>query len=82
MQGLSKGLIRLNRHVATDDGTLRAKVQLLKGIPGHRQNPYGGLNIGILELETPTPGTRPALRFFLYSHFGDEPVCVYRSPLV
>jgi alkaline phosphatase D len=82
MQGLSKGLIHLNRHVATDDGTLRAKVQLLKGIAEHRQNPYGGLNIGILELETPTPGTRPALRFFLYSHLGDEPVCVYRSPLV
>jgi alkaline phosphatase D len=55
---------------------------LLKGIAGHRQNPYGGLNIGILELETPTPGTPPALRFFLYSHLGDEPVCVYRSPLV
>jgi alkaline phosphatase D len=45
-----------------------------------RQNPYGGLNVGILEIETPTPGASPTLRFYLYSHRGEEPVCVYKSP--
>lgn len=82
MQRLSTLLIRFNRHVTTDDGTLRAKVQLLKGMDRQRQNPYGGLNVGILEIETPTPGARPTLRFYLYSHRGEEPVCVYRSLLV
>lgn len=82
IQGLSTLLIRLNRHMTTDDGTLRAKVRLLKGSKGQRRNPYGGLNVGILEMETPTPGARPTLRFYLYSHRGEEPVCVYRSPLV
>jgi hypothetical protein len=82
MQSISTLLIRLNRQVTTDDGGLRAKVRLLPGVRGQRQNPYGGLNVGILEIETPTPGASPKLRFFLYSHNGDESVCIYRSPQV
>jgi alkaline phosphatase D len=75
----SKLLIRLNRQVTTDDGRLRAKVRLPPGVRRQRQNPYGGLNVGILEIETPMPGASPKLRFFLYGHEGDEPVCIYRS---
>jgi alkaline phosphatase D len=82
MQRLSAFLIRLNRHVTTDDGTLRAKVKVLKGVGRHRQNPYGGLNVGILEIETPTSGSRPNLCFYLYSHQGEEPVCVYCSRVI
>ena len=82
MQSISTLLIRLNRQVTTEDGRLRTKVRLLPGVGGQRQNPYGGLNVGILEIETPTPGASPKLRFFLYSHDGDEPVCTYRSPQV
>lgn len=82
MQRLSTYIIRLNRHVTTDDGSLRAKVKLLKGVSQHRQNPYGGLNVGILEIETLTPGEPPNLCFYLYSHQGDEPVCTYRSHVV
>jgi hypothetical protein len=75
---LSKLVIRCNRHITTDNA-LRARVRLLKGVARQRQNPYGGLNIGILEIETPTPGADPRLRFLLYSHRGETPVCVYRS---
>jgi alkaline phosphatase D len=82
MQRLSTCLIRLNRYVSTDDGRLRAKVKLLRGEDGERQNPYGGLNVGILEIITPKPETPPTLRFYLYSHRGEEPMCVYRSRLV
>jgi hypothetical protein len=80
MQSISTLLIRLNRHVTTEDGALRARVRLLKGVGRQRQNPYGGVNVGILEIETPTPETSPTLRFFLYSHQGEEPICVYQSP--
>jgi alkaline phosphatase D len=82
MQRLSTFIIRLNRHMTTDDGSLRAKVNLLKGVDRTRQNPYGGLNVGILEIDTPTPGAPPQLCFYLYSHRGAEPVCVYRSVVV
>jgi alkaline phosphatase D len=82
MQRLSTLIIRLNRHVTTDDGTLRAKVRLLEGVNRQRQNPYGGLNVGILEIETPTPGAHPTLRFYLYSHQEEEPVCVFCSRLI
>jgi len=82
LQRLSTFLIRLNRQVTTDDSTLRAKVKVLKGVGRQRQNPYGGLNVGILEIETPTSGASPNLCFYLYSHQGEEPVCVYRSLVV
>jgi alkaline phosphatase D len=80
MRRISALLIRLNRQTTTDDGRLRAKVRLLPGVRGQRQNPYSGLNVGIIEIETPAPGASPKLRFFLYGHDGDEPVCTYRSP--
>lgn len=82
MQNISGLLIRLNRHVRTDDGTLKARVNLLRGVNWQHQNPYGGLNVGILEIITPAPGARPAFRFFLYGHDGEEPVCKYSSPQV
>ena len=81
-QCLSTLIIRLNREASTADGALRAKVRLLKGLGRQRRNPYGGLNVGVLEIETPTSGDTPNLRFCLYSHRGEKPVCVYRSVLV
>lgn len=75
-------LIRLNRGVATRDGTLRADVRLLKGIDRYRHNPYGRLNLGIVEIETPATGELPRMRFKLYGHEGDTPRCVYCSPWV
>jgi alkaline phosphatase D len=81
MQSLSKLVVRCNRRVATDNA-LRAQVRLLRGVARQRQNPYGGLNVGMLEIETPTPNADPQLRFLLYSHRGESPVCVYRSPLL
>ncbi len=81
-QYLSTLIIRLNHEASTADGALRAKVRLLKGAGRQRRNPYGGLNVGVLEIETPTSGDAPNLRFYLYRHRGEEPVCVYRSVLV
>ena len=78
----SRLLIRLNQEISTQDGRLQGAVRLLQGTPGHTQNPYGDLNLGIVEIETPSPEAGAKLRFYLYGHNDGEPVCVYRSPLV
>lgn len=75
-------LIRLNRSVATQDGDLQMAVRLLRGTRARRRNPFGGLNLGIVEIETPSPEAMPGMRFYLYGHKDEEPVCVYRSPLL
>ncbi|MDX1654390.1 MAG: alkaline phosphatase D family protein [Candidatus Competibacteraceae bacterium] len=80
IQWASKWLIRMNRRFATWDGKLGAQVELLPGVGRQDKNPYGGLNFGMLEVETPPDGSVPTIRFLLYGHKGDEPVCVYRSP--
>ncbi len=80
VQAASKALIRLQASVRTRDGSCEAKVRLLPGEGKPRKNPYGGLNMGIVEVQTPKPHGRPQVRFLLYGHEGDEPVCVYRSP--
>ena len=77
----AKLLIGLNRKVATLDGELHAKVKLVKGEQGGK-NPYGRLNMGVIEVETPAPEAAAKLRFYLYGHDEGEPVCVYRSPLL
>ena len=64
MQSLSKLVIRCKRHITTDNA-LRAQVRLLKGVAKQQQNPYWGLNLGVLEIETPTPDADPQLRFLL-----------------
>ncbi len=71
--------IAFTRRVATEDDALAARVRFLHGEPGATQNPYSGLNVGVVELDLP-PGEPARLRFLLYGHRGREPLCVYRSP--
>lgn len=78
----SRLLIRMNHRIATDDGSLSAKVQLVQGIKGSQKNPYGGMNLGIIEIETPSPDAVPRLRFLLYGHRGEEPVRAFASDLI
>jgi hypothetical protein len=62
--------------VSSLDGHICAAVRLLKGVARYRRNPYGRLNLGIIDIETPYAGADSKL----YGHQGDEPICVYRSP--
>jgi alkaline phosphatase D len=72
--------IRFTRRIATLDHRLSAAVHFLRGVGNSRGNPYGRLNLGIVEVTTPVDGAAPKARLLLYGHQGDEPVCVYRSP--
>ncbi|ADE15203.1 Phosphodiesterase/alkaline phosphatase D-like protein [Nitrosococcus halophilus Nc 4] len=82
VQFFSKLLIRANRKISINNGLLSAKVNFLKGIKNYRKNPYGGLNLGLIEIKTPQSGVDPEVRFYIYGHQGEEPVCVYCSPYV
>ena len=81
MRLATKLTIRCNRGLRLDRG-LRAKVRLLASNRRQRQNPYGKLNMGLLDIDTPLPGGPSKLRFSLYSHQGEQPICVYRSRFV
>lgn len=63
--------------VALHDG-LTADVHLVEGVEGSRHNPYGGLNLGIVEVEW---GARCTLRFKLVSTAArsDVPRIVFES---
>ncbi len=78
----SKWLIRFNRTLATRDGEVKAAVRLLRGVDGKNRNPYGMLNLGIVQVQAAAPEAPAKLRFLLYGRHGDEPVCVYTSPWV
>ena len=73
--------MRLIRHVRVSD-RLTGRVRLLPGAGKRHKNPYRGLNLSIVELETPAGGADPQVRFLLYGHQGETPVCVYRSPAI
>ena len=76
-------LIKANRNVMTRRKQLEADVRLLGGTGGYRANPYGGRNIGMIEIHTPSPGAEPTITFLIYgqkNNESDEPVCVYQSP--
>ncbi len=79
LQWASKLLMKANRRIETADGSLAARIRFLRG-EGQRENPYGGLNLGIVEVEAGPSGDRPLVRLMLWGHRGLEPVCVYRSP--
>lgn len=79
LQAAAKLLMTMNRDVATQDNALTGRVAFLKGTRWHAQNPYGGMNLGIVDIEIPDGRSVPRLRFSLYGHHGDRPVCVYRS---
>lgn len=68
--------IRWIHRLGVGDG-LRAKVRILPGEQGLRRNPYARLNLGLVEVRDARQGCE--LRFSLYGHAGDTPVCVYRS---
>jgi hypothetical protein len=74
--------ILLKRRIATQDNQVCAAVRSLRGVNGYTRNSYGGLNLGIIEVETPAPRAAPQMRLLLYGHDGDEPICVYRSPVL
>ncbi len=78
-QWASKMIIRINRRFETQDGELRGAIRLLKGVDGRAANPYNRLNLGIIEIKTPSARARPRARFLLYGHRETEPVCVFRS---
>ena len=72
----SKLSIRWKRRLFLD-GKEEARIRLLPGTPGHKHNPYGKLNLGIVECRQ--EGDAARMRFKLYGHHGSTPVCVYRS---
>ncbi|MFO7965891.1 MAG: alkaline phosphatase D family protein [Desulfobacterales bacterium] len=82
IQSGSKILIRLNQRIVTADSRLDARVRLLKGVKGARKNPVCGLNLGLLEIETPSKESEPRLRFSLYGNDGMRPVCRFCTELV
>jgi hypothetical protein len=75
----SKLLIRANRKFARQDGKLRGDFRLLEA-DGPGENPYTGMNVGIIELSKESTSSKTRIRCYLYGHDGEEPVCVYRSP--
>lgn len=79
VQFTSKQFLRLKHRLDTCDGSVRGVVEAVRGIERHRRNLYGGLNIGIVEVWTPSTGAAPSVRFSLYGHRSAEPVCVFRS---
>ncbi|MFP4031937.1 MAG: alkaline phosphatase D family protein [Desulfococcaceae bacterium] len=82
MQLGSELVIRMNRRIETEDRRLTGTVRPARGTPRHRRNPTGGLNMGLVEVETPSPGARPTLRFYLYGHRRGKPICRFRSAAV
>jgi alkaline phosphatase D len=79
LQLVSSLIIRANRRFVTDDGP-QADLDLLRGEREAHANPCGGLNVGIVEMTRAAVDDPPTLRFLLYSHRGDRPLCRYRSP--
>lgn len=75
-------LIRLKRRLVTVGGDLGADVRLLGAAARGGENPYGGHNLGIVEVDASAQDGPARLRFLLYGHTGDEPVCVYASDWV
>lgn len=80
VQLAAKQFMRLKHVVATHDGAVQGRVEAVPGVDGCARNYYGGLNLGVVEVETPSPGAAPRVRLLLYGHRGDEPVCVFHSP--
>ena len=79
LQLAAKLLMSMNRDLSTQDLSLKGDITFLKGTRRFRQNPYGGMNLGIIEIETTAQDSQPRLRYSLYGHHRERPVCVYRS---
>lgn len=73
----SKLSIRCKGSIAVEDDDRAASIKILPGTTGYRLNPYGKLNLGIVECRRQAEGLQ--MRFKLYGHQGDKPACVYCS---
>jgi alkaline phosphatase D len=82
VQQASKLLIRMNHRISTVDNRVSGQVRLLRGTRLHWANPFSGLNMGLIEVHRNRETAETKLRFLLYGHHGDRPVCTYRSPIV
>ncbi len=79
IQLAAKLSIAFTRHVETMDRDLAADVAFLPDEAGRDANPYAQLNLGLIEVDRPARDRPLRMRFLLYGHKHDEPVCVYRS---
>lgn len=79
LQWASKTIIRLNRKISTRKRDLQARVKPLKGSGRSMRNPFGGLNFGLVEIETLSGREKPFLRVMFYGHEKGEPVLRYDS---
>jgi alkaline phosphatase D len=79
VQSLSSLIMRAKRKV-TAPASPDLYVRLLRGDGPARDNPCGRLNFGIVEFERRPGQQSTSMRFYLYTHDGDEPLCQYRSP--
>ncbi len=71
--------VRLTRSVDAGHG-LVGRIELLRGVGEATSNPYGKLNLGMVEVDT-TDAARPArVRFYLYGESDGKPRCVFRTP--
>lgn len=71
--------IRWKSNLTTQCG-LHAVVRTMAGEGAVSRNPYGKLNLGIVEFERMPDSPTLPMRFRLYGHRGDHPVCVFSSP--
>jgi alkaline phosphatase D len=82
LQWASKAIIRMNKEIATQGKGLKARVSPLKGINKDMKNPFGKLNMGLVEIETPRDGGPPGLRIMFYGHEGGNPALRFDSGLM
>ena len=69
----SELLIRMKRKFATEDRKRKGRFRLLPGSGDLRRNPFGELNMGLVEID------HTDLRYLLFGHRGGEPLRVFRS---
>jgi alkaline phosphatase D len=72
-------LIRMNRGFNGGKEHLRGSFRLLPGTHGLRRNPFGGLNMGLIEIDCSISHSRPILRYSLFTHRGEDPIRVFQS---
>lgn len=73
-------LVRMNRRFEARHESVSGSFRLLPGAPGFRQNPFGRLNMGLIEIDNSNSPTQPSICYSLFGHRGEEPIRVFRSP--
>ncbi len=72
-------LIRMNRMFEGGQKNVSGSFRLLPGTAGFRQNPFGRLNMGLIEIDNSISRSKPSLSYSLYGHRDGEPIRVFRS---